>query len=273
MGDLGRVLELLHDAEPRWKTLRAVGREWRHNLLLSEVSQRHFAAMQASHPPGASAQFTGYVPDGSQPPLPDESEDRWRLWMEREGRRRTEFSAGEGSITVVFDGPTWWSRSPHGLSMTNGGLENHRHGVGPSGALIDAAALLSALRLQFLGDDTLRGRDVFRVRGLPRTRIGQEPEYGLHGLGGADADDYILSVDAERGVVLRSEARLRERPFMVIEMTEVEFDVDLPPETFVIDLPDGEAFHDVSRQGKAYWPRRSRLPLRLWRKKRFSPRP
>jgi hypothetical protein len=132
--------------------------------------------------------------------------------------------------------------------------------------------MLSALRLQFLGKDTLGGRNVFRVRGLPRAGTLQQPDYGLYELG-VGADDYLLCVDAERGVVLRSEARLREAPFMVIEMTEVEFDVDLPPETFVIELPDGEAFDDVSHHGKAYWPHRSRASLGIFRRKRFSPRP
>jgi outer membrane lipoprotein-sorting protein len=271
MGDLGDVLELLHNAEPRWRTLRAVGRQWRHNTRLSEVSERHFATMQASHHFGAVVKLTGYVPEGPQPPVPDESEDRWRLWMEQGGRRRAELSMGDNPMTVVFDGPTWWSWSPQAGGRTNGGLDNHRHGSGPSEALIDAAALLSVLRLQFLGDDTLRGRDVFRIRGLPRARTGREAVYGPYELG-IGADDYMMSVDAERGVLLRSEARLREQPFTVIEMTEVQFDVDLPPETFTIDLPDGETFEDVSRQGKAFWPRRSRLSLRLSRRRGFPPR-
>ena len=266
MGDLGSVLELLHDAEPRWKTLRAIGRQWRHNARLSEVSERHFEAMQSSHVAGAVVKLTGYVPEGREPPVPDESEDRWQLWMEHDGRRRAEFSVGDESITVVLDGPTWWSWSPNAGGRTNGGLDDHRHGLGPSEALIDVAPLLSALRLQFLANDTLRGRDVLRIRGVPRARTSHEPDYGLFALG-VGADDYMMSVDAERGVLLRGEARLREQPFIVVEMTEVEFDVDLPPETFTIRLPDGETFEDVSRRGKAYWPRRSRISLRLWRRK------
>jgi outer membrane lipoprotein-sorting protein len=269
MGDLACVLELLHDAQPRWKTLRAVGREWRHNLLLAEVSERHFAAVQAGQPPGTAFQIIGYGPDGRSS-LPDESEDPWRLWLEHDGRRRVEYSQGAAVITVVFDGPTWWSWSPDVAARTNGGLHNHQHGSGPSETLIDSSALLSALRLQFVGSDTLRGRDIFRVRGLPRARSAHEPNHILYGLG-ADADDYMISVDAERGVVLRSEARLREEPFAVIEMTEMEFDVDLPPATFVIDLPEGETFEDVSQHGKAHWPRRSRLSLGLRRDRRFSP--
>jgi outer membrane lipoprotein-sorting protein len=150
--------------------------------------------------------------------------------------------------------------------MTNSGATNHGHGFGPAETLVDAAALLSALRLQFLGADTLLGRDVFRIRGVPRARTGHQTDGGLHELG-VGADDYMLSVDAERGMLLRTEARLREQPLIVIEMTEVEFDVDLPPETFKIDLPNGETFEDVSQRGKAYWPRHSRLYPRMWHRK------
>jgi hypothetical protein len=93
-----------------------------------------------------------------------------------------------------------------------------------------------------------------------------EPDPGLHELG-VGADDYLISVDAERGVVLRIDARFREQPFTVIEMTEVEFDAELPPETFTIVLPHGERFDDVSHRGKAYWPRRSRFLRRGLRRR------
>ena len=52
-------------------------------------------------------------------------------------------------------------------------------------------------------------------------------------------------------------------------MTEVEFDADLPPQTFAIVLPEGETFEDVSQRGKAYWPRCSRL-LRRGRQRKGS---
>jgi outer membrane lipoprotein-sorting protein len=259
MGDLGDVLELLHDAEPRWKTLRAVGRQWRHNTRASEVFERRLAALDASHPPGSVVRVSAsYTPDESQQSVPDESEDRWRLWIERGGRTRAEFSVGNETVSAVFNGPTWWSWSPSMGGMTNRGATNHGHGLGPPAVLVDTAAVLSAVRLQFLGKGTLLGRDVFRVRGMPRARLGHESDIGLHELG-VGAEDYLFSVDAERGVMLRSEARFREQPFTVIEMTEVEFDADLPPEAFTIVLPEGETFEDVSQRGKAYWPRRSRF--------------
>ena len=186
--------------------------------------------------------------------------------MEQRARTRAEFAIGKETVAVVFDGPTWWSWSPHAGGLTNGGATNHGHGLGPAETLVNPTGPLSALCLRFLGRDTQLGREVFRIRGEPRVRPGHEPDVGLHRLG-VGADDYIFSVDAKRGVLLRTEARLREQPFIVIEMTEVEFDVDPPPETFKIVLPEGEAFADVSLRGKAYWPRRSRLFPWVWQRK------
>jgi outer membrane lipoprotein-sorting protein len=267
MGDLGDVLELLHDAEPRWTTLRAEGRMWRHNPRASEAFERHFAALEASEPPGSVARLTAtYTPDESHPPIPDETEDHWRLWIERGGRTRSEHAFGSESIAVVIDGPTWWSWSPRMGGLTNRGAANHNHGIGPAEALIDTPRLLSALRLEFLGEDTLLGRRVLRIRGLPRARLGHESDHGMHNFA-VGADDYLFSIDAERGVLLRGEARFREQPFVVIEMTEVEFDADLPAELFTIVLPEGETFEDVSQRGKAYWPRRRRFLRGRWQRR------
>jgi outer membrane lipoprotein-sorting protein len=271
VGQLGDALELLHDAQPRWNTLRATGRQWRNQPLANEVWERHFAAVQSGNPARSVVQLSGYAPDGPQTPVPDESEDGWRLWMEQGGRVRSERAMGDEPLTVVFDGPTWWSWSPRLGGMTNSGAQYHQHGFGPAEALIDTSALLHTLRLHFLGADTLRGRNVLRLRGVPRAQTAYEPVDGLHELG-IGADDYVLSVDAERGVILRAEARLREQPFIVIEMTEVAFDVDLPEETFTIELPAGQRFEDVSKGGNARWRRRRRLFAPGWRRRRFLSR-
>ncbi len=69
------------------------------------------------------------------------------------------------------------------------------------------------------------------------------------------------------GVLLRTEARVREQPFIVIEMTEVEFDAGPATSDLQVDLPNGETFEDVSQRGKAYWPRRARLFPRMWQRK------
>jgi hypothetical protein len=56
------------------------------------------------------------------------------------------------------------------------------------------------------------------------------------------ADSYGRLVDADRGFLLRSEARLDGQPFRIVEVTELGFDEDLPPDTFKLDPPPGETF-------------------------------
>lgn len=264
MGSLAEVLELLHDAEPRWTTLRALGRDWHHNGRSQEAFEAYFAALQATNPPGSVVKLTGYAP--THPTLPpDETEETWRLWMERGGRKRAEFLVGDDRVTVVFDGPTWWSWSARDGALTNGGRANHGHGSGSSLVLLETTPLLAALRLEFLGDEVVIGRAAFSVCGRLRGVDGVANTNALSSFG-LGADEYRLAVDAERGVLLRCEARLRAQPFMVTEMIEVAFDGDLPEDLFTIHLPAGGAFDDVSRHAPRRKPRRS-LPFHVGRRR------
>lgn len=49
-------------------------------------------------------------------------------------------------------------------------------------------------------------------------------------------------VDAERGFLLRAEARLGGEPFRALEMTELAVDAGIPPDVFNPQAPDGEQF-------------------------------
>ncbi len=70
------------------------------------------------------------------------------------------------------------------------------------------------------------------------------PPRGLSGVEGAD--DYVLSLDAETGTVLRFAERLEGEEFYVAEVTEIHLDQDLPDGTFRLDLPEVE----TRRQGQ-----------------------
>ncbi len=63
----------------------------------------------------------------------------------------------------------------------------------------------------------------------------------MHGLG-LGADEYQLMVDDERGVLLRSEARIRGLPFRILEMQLVSFDEEFPEDTFRPAAPTEEPF-------------------------------
>ena len=236
MSELGQLLELLHESGFRWRTLRAAGREWRHHARLGDAFRRSVPTDTGfRHSVTVSSRRT----DGRS--IGEEAEEPWRLWMDRAGKRRAEFALGDEMVVAVFDGPTWWSWSPSQGARTNAGLANWGHGMGPAPALVETTELLSSLRFEVQGRAYLLGRDVFQVRATPRDIDAPLPNFVLHGLG-AGADEYRIAVDAERGVLLRSEARRAGLPFRIIETTEVAFDDDLAAEVFVIELPPGEEF-------------------------------
>ena len=100
--------------------------------------------------------------------------------------------------------------------------------------------LSRALRVEEVSRGVLVGRDVVHLRGLPRT-IGTADEHFLmtHALHpfGLGADEYLFALDAEEGVLLRSEARTVGAPSLIIEMSEIAFDVPFPADAFVIKTP------------------------------------
>jgi outer membrane lipoprotein-sorting protein len=241
VSELGEVLELMHTSEQRWRSLRAAGREWRHAALNLEA----FMRMVERRRPGSVAVFGGSSEEVEEP---EESESTWRLWMEGRRRIRAEFTVGHGDmVTAVVDGPTWWSWSPSTGALTNEGSENAETGLGPGTALVHPAVILPAIDLEIRGRTRKLDRSVYEVVATPSEGDEEEQNAGLlHGIG-SGAEQYTLLVDGERGVLLRTEARLHGRPFLILEMDEVAFDQALPAETFTLAPPSGQEFEAVPR--------------------------
>jgi outer membrane lipoprotein-sorting protein len=174
---------------------------------------------------------------------PEEAESPWRLWIARPDKVRAEFAGGhEDTVAAVVDGRTWWSWSPSTGAQTNEGRENAETGVGPGIALVRPAVILPAVDLEIRRRTTRLGRSAYEVLALPTSSDDEEENPGLlHGIG-SGAEEYELLVDAERGVLLRTEARLRGRPFVVLEMDGVAFDEEFPADTFTLKPPAGESF-------------------------------
>lgn len=235
MSELGDLLELLHTSDRRWRTVRLVGREWRQEARLLEAFHREVARRR-----GAVAMF-GH---GTGAPKPIEREDRWALWVAPKGRVRAEFSVGEDEMVAVLRGNEWWHWSPSTGGQTNAAdpTDGGSHGTGPGAALLETAAILPALSFEITGKTEAAGRSALAVRATP---VPSERDLhrlsGLHGIG-SGADEYRLLVDAERGILLRAQALLGGEAFRLLEMNEVGFDEELPPETFILELPPGQAF-------------------------------
>jgi hypothetical protein len=225
MSERGRVLELLHTADVRWETLRAVGREWRR-------PEAHIRAFLRDRPEKLARLRR------ERAPVPPEVEERWRLWMAHPDKVRAEFPTGDGDVvTAVIVGATWWSWSPNQGVRTNAGRENSSHGVGPGEPLVRPAAILPALDLEVRGATSAVGREAFVVKARP-ARVDEDLLHSnLHGIG-PGADEYEFLVDAERGVLLRAEARMEGHAFRILEMEEVAFDEAFPTATF--RSPQGE---------------------------------
>jgi outer membrane lipoprotein-sorting protein len=157
-----------------------------------------------------------------------------RVSAEQPGRYREESGAGEDLELVVRDGPRWWSYD----SFL--GPQSNEHETQPSAStvtgrcegLLAPAPLMGLLHFEPAGSAERAGRRVLRVAARPRERL------DLPGLSLArGADDYELEVDAERGVLLRVNARFGGQELSVIEAREVAFDEALAPDAFVFTAP------------------------------------
>lgn len=233
MSELGDLLELLLTSDRRWRTFRATGREWRHTQRLLTAFEREARKRTAVMTYGGRAEGRD----------PAEQDERWALWIAPQAMVRAEFAVGDETITAVLDGYRWWRWSPSDGARTNAAnpQDQSSHGTGPGAALLETASILPGLSFEITGRVEFAGRSAVAVRATPlHSERDQYFPSGLHGIG--SADEYELLVDAERGVVLRAEARLDGSPFKVVDVTEVAFDEDFPPDTFVLELPPGETF-------------------------------
>lgn len=232
--NLGLVLELVHTSDERWTTLRAEGTEWREPALLTEAFLRAV--------PHAST-----VVSHGDPAAEPVSTEPWQLWIRQPSTYRTHFMVGDEKVTAVVDGHRWWSISPSRGARTNDGKENYSHGPGPGEALFSFQRPLGALFFEVWEEVECVGRPGIRTIAHPitaeeRTPYDDSQTYSeLHGIG-SGADEYELIVDAERGVLLRAEARLKGKPFRVLEVSSVAFDEVLADDIFRLEPPPGTNF-------------------------------
>src|ERR1700676_512448 len=219
------IRAFLHD-QPGLKTIHASGVDWEHR-------DRQAAAWNDVAPTPSQAAIQTHRPP-NQPPV---SEKPWELWVERDGRQRYEFELGGTRARTVFDGSTWWSWWPRHGGQT--GLGAYK-GSGSGGELLDVRDALNLLDFAVVGRSSFLGREVLEVSAVP---LGIGEYIRRHGISlGVGADEFLWTVDAEFGIVLKSEARHGGRPFRIVETRSVVFDGSLDEETFKIHLPPGEEF-------------------------------
>lgn len=112
--------------------------------------------------------------------------------------------------------------------------------------ILDSARVIGALEFAEIGVGEQAGRPTVRARAVPRPPL-RGPDVALFMLGANDADDVLLDVDAERGVLLRVELRIRGEPYLVKEVREIAFGEAFPDGTFELALPPGESARPMVR--------------------------
>ena len=100
--------------------------------------------------------------------------------------------------------------------------------------------MLEQLEVSVVGTGKVAGRPVVRAEATPLASRGRA-RLALReaGLG---ASSYEIAVDVERGVLLSVEARIGSRPFQRCEVTQIEFDGQLPPSLFSPEESSGAQF-------------------------------
>jgi len=231
MSDLGDLLELLHGASERWRTVRTTIWSWRHH-------GRHMAAWHAwQQNAGGSVTTFGIAASGNDEPEPETSQSQTKLWIDGE-RVREEHEGDLFPRHGVRAGELWWSYDEHNGAMSNEEAPEVGSGIGEQFRyLFDPASIIGGLRFQPVGRTRIADRTGISVHAVARET--DDPYWALRHLPHG-ADDYELVVDDERGVVLRLAARFGGDDFVIVELVDVAFDEEFPPETFAFEPPPGE---------------------------------
>lgn len=233
---------LLSTSASRWHTFRCSGREWRDSALASEAWHAQLERKRAE------GQSFSVISNRSTLPRPDQTDERWRLWIAGTWRRAI-FSAGRSDVDVVFSGPTWWSNG-HGISRTKGGSLNNRHGEGPGEHLVSTAEYPALIEIGSATVGSRIGRETLDVKATIRHGLSRRRGRGLHGLVIGDAEEIHMSIDRERGVILLAESWFKRQPYRILEMESVAFDEPLGPEAFRIEPLPGLHWVDLGHDGR-----------------------
>lgn len=252
MSELAELLELLHGARRRYRSVRGTLRHWWRMSLSEEARERWELTMrEAGEAHGSS--FAVAVSMGEGPPRepPDRQERVVRFWSEPPARLREEaeiMAPERYEHVTVRDGKRWWTYSPDWGAISNVGADDEAGAMsaGTGGELwqllVDPAGWIPGLDFEAGVEVDLLGRRAIRVRATSRVSSGSDP-FVFRGQLPVGADGYELLIDRERGVVLRAAALLDGEEFWVCELEQLVFDEEFPPETFVFHPPPGEEIH------------------------------
>ena len=229
MSELAELLELMHGATGRVESMHAVLSERQRPELLKVAFQRFGERVRFARGGGYFHAAAGGVAPGEQA-----EEHRWRieLWAEN-GRSRLERTGPDIESVLVIDGERWWSwMPPFGLRSHEDepGVAHQQAGLD----LLDPSVYLTGYQLEPTGEATVAGRDALRLH------VQLRPDSGVrHRDLNRGIEEAELLLDGERGLILRKAELLDGQEAAVTEVEAISYDLAIPAETFVFELPPG----------------------------------
>lgn len=243
MSELGDLLELMHGARRRWSTVRLVLRRW-NDTDLGRLAMERGAEKARTQGAGVSILRVGARSESKKnDPYPETYESVSRMWLDPPQHRfRVERSDPHGNSVFVQVGEHWWSYHPNMGATSNEGDTSIRAGgseeVSP---LLDPALVVGILEFDITGEREHHGRSSIVVRATSR-EVEERARFGHYM---PDADEFELLVDAEVGVLLRIESFIDGQPFMILELTDVQFEEPFAEDLFVFRAPPGESIRST----------------------------
>jgi hypothetical protein len=215
---LAELLELMHGAHRSLGSVQGTLREWRDESLVRRLESDYWSIdvdeTQHRSYEGEFEQLTEF-----------------KLALPDRVRVETRVPGGRPDSIVVCDGSrrsTWFRGS--GADVEDEDLRNVSWVLGATGRLLDPFWLLGFLELGTPQKEALDGRELLFARGRPR--------YPLPWPFGP-ADEHELTVDPERGTLIRMAGTWRGRDAFVHELIELEHDVTFDDKSFALVTPGG----------------------------------
>jgi outer membrane lipoprotein-sorting protein len=225
VSELGDVLELLHGAHRRYRTVRLVAHEWRHDA-------RFLAAYEQAMRAGGASGYESAQDEG----VPAETDVVVRAWFEQPNRFREEREDGGRLYVAASNGSRWWTALPDWATIAEDGDGWLRGHVGRGiRQLLDPARLVGVVDLEPRARGEVAGRPAYAVTATPRP--GVYPDVDVLATG---ADRHELLVDAERGLLLAATSSRSGEPFSSIRVDEIAFDEPIDAARFAYEPKPGE---------------------------------
>lgn len=207
-----------------WSRLHAKGRLWHDPLRALEASSaRETYIAELFHTRRSSFSFGGGLLTRPGQEVTQIEDEPWEVRLKESGKGEFKFRMGTENLSVALDENGWWKWSPNDGWAHCG---QSRQYEGPGRLLFAPDELINSLMISSIQIGNRIGRTTRELVAAPTPITSPLSDIRLHGVG-LGADEYCLSYDDERGILLRTEARWDGIPFRIIEVLDIQFDGEI----------------------------------------------